>query len=99
MSSTISLGELTLGVKNIVDPFLERYDLRPIETDLDDEVENTPEPFYLRAILLLKRILAEEMPTKYERFFKELLLIATLEEIRISYVDYYRTARSKSTRV
>lgn len=99
MSYTLSLGELTLGVKNIVDPFLERYELRPIEADLDDELDSTPEPFYLRAILLLKRCLAEEIPTKYDRFFKELLLITTLEEIRISYVDYYRPVRSKSTRV
>ena len=92
MSYTLPLEKLNLGINNIVLPFLNTYNLEPIENSIED-INNTKEEFYLRALLLLKRIIEEELPYKYERFFKELLIITTLEEIRVNYIDYYKDKR------
>lgn len=88
MSYTINLENLNLGIDRIVIPFLATYNLKPIE-DRIPSIEDTNEEYFLRAILLIKRILEEEITYLFSRFFKELLIIATLDEIRNNYIDYY----------
>lgn len=89
MSYTLTLEKLNLAINYIVMPFLDTYNIEPIENTID-ELENNKEEFYLRAILLLRKILEEELTYKYERFFKEFIIISTLEEIRNNYIDYYK---------
>lgn len=106
MSSIISLESLNLFIDRVVLKFLDTFNLKPIEEPLDnttlDEDNRDPE-FFLRAILLLREILGKELPLPIERYYKELIVIVTLDEIRLNYIDYYseniRTYISKRLRL
>lgn len=94
MPYKLTLEELNLFINRIVLIFLDSFELEDLETN-KLTLDNTDPTFYLRSLLLLKRILGEEIPYPFIRFYKELLIIATLEELRANYIDYYIEKRSK----
>jgi hypothetical protein len=89
MSYILTLEELNLTINRLVIPFLDTYNLREIEEPIKD-LDNINEELYLRAILLIKQFLNEELPFYYERLFKELFIISTLEEIKYNYINFYK---------
>ena len=94
MSYKLTLEELNLFINRVVLTFLDALELEDLETN-KLTLDNIDPTFYLRSLLLLRRILGEEIPYPFIRFYKELFIIATLEELRVNYIDYYREKRSK----